>query len=116
MGQVVLLHGDLHHDNILAAQRAPWLAIDPKGLLGEPAYETAAFLSNPLPRILQDSDPRRLLTRRIAILSDELDIERQRIRDWAIAQGVLAAWWDVEDSGKLNEPMLAYAQIVASIA
>ena len=39
MAEPVLLHGDLHHDNILAAEREPWLAIDPKGLIGEPAYE-----------------------------------------------------------------------------
>src|SRR5262249_34292324 len=48
MAEPVLLHGDLHHDNILAAQRQPWLAIDPKGLIGEPAYETGALLRNPL--------------------------------------------------------------------
>src|ERR1700730_18084790 len=45
--ELVLLHGDLHHDNILAAEREPWLAIDPKGVVGEPAYETGAFLRHP---------------------------------------------------------------------
>src|SRR5687768_14739265 len=43
----VLLHGDLHHFNILSAEREPWLALDPKGLVGEPAYEVGAFLHNP---------------------------------------------------------------------
>ena len=43
----VLLHGDLHHFNILAGQRRPWLAIDPKGMAGEPAYEVGALLRNP---------------------------------------------------------------------
>lgn len=115
MEHTVLLHGDLHHYNILAATRSPWLAIDPKGLIGEPAYETGAFLRNPFPQLLQQPDPRRLLERRIAIFADELDISRERIRDWAIAQAVLSAWWDVESSGNLNTAMLACAKILASI-
>ncbi len=44
--------GDLHHENILAAERAPWLAIDPKGVIGEPAYEMGALLRN---RLMGDS-------------------------------------------------------------
>jgi streptomycin 6-kinase len=40
MAEPFLLHGDLHHENILAAEREPWLAIDPKGVVGEPARET----------------------------------------------------------------------------
>src|SRR6202040_3906156 len=47
----VMLHGDLHHFNILSARRQPWLAIDPKGLAGEPAYEVGALLRNPGPRL-----------------------------------------------------------------
>src|SRR5579884_718199 len=45
----MLLHGDLHHANILAAGREPWLAIDPKGVVGDPAYEPATLLLNPWP-------------------------------------------------------------------
>ena len=44
-----LLHGDLHHYNILATEREPWLAIDPKGVVGEPVWEVGAFVSNNLP-------------------------------------------------------------------
>ncbi|HEU5102244.1 MAG TPA: aminoglycoside phosphotransferase family protein, partial [Roseiflexaceae bacterium] len=53
----VLLHGDLHHENILAATRQPWLAIDPKGIVGEPAYEVGALLRNPLPQLLELPNP-----------------------------------------------------------
>lgn len=42
--ETLLLHGDLHHANVLAAGRAPWLAIDPKGVLGDPAWELAPSL------------------------------------------------------------------------
>jgi streptomycin 6-kinase len=97
--QPVLLHGDLHHMNILRAERAPWLAIDPKGVIGEPAYETGALLRNPIPRVLDQPDPVSMSARRIAILSEELGFERARIRGWALAQAVLSAWWSIEDEG-----------------
>ncbi|MCX6382232.1 MAG: phosphotransferase [Armatimonadetes bacterium] len=88
----VLLHGDLHHDNILSG-RGTWLAIDPKGILGEPAYEVGAMLRN----LWQDrhtlSNPQQLLTHRVHQLSEELGIERKRIRDWAVVQALLSAWW-----------------------
>jgi streptomycin 6-kinase len=51
----VLLHGDLHHFNILAGQRGPWLAIDSKGVAGEPAYEVGALLRNHGPRMCTDT-------------------------------------------------------------
>ncbi len=115
MATPVLLHGDLHQDNILAAQRQPWLAIDPKGLIGEPAYETGPLLRNPLPQILQVPHPGRLLARRIDQLSDELDLDRARIRDWALAQSVLSAWWCIEDFGQVSEEYLACAALLASL-
>ena len=47
MAEPVVLHGDLHHFNILAAERQPWLAIDPKGVVGEPAYKRALYCATP---------------------------------------------------------------------
>ena len=55
-GAKVVLHGDFHHYNVLSAQRANWLAIDPKGMLGDPGYEVGPFLCNPWlspPAVLQ---------------------------------------------------------------
>ena len=46
-GERVLLHGDLHHWNILSASRQPWLALDPKGVIGEREYDVGALLRNP---------------------------------------------------------------------
>ncbi len=97
MGKPALLHGDLHHDNILTATREPWLGIDPKGLVGEPAYETGALLRNPIEQLLLLPDVRPLLARRIAQLSDELGIPRERIHGWGLAQAVLSACWSLED-------------------
>ena len=105
----VLLHGDLHHYNILAAQREPWLAIDPKGLSGEPLYETGALLRNPLPQVASRSDLRRTLARRAAILAETLQADRQRILAWALAQAVLSSWWSYEDEGERGEETLSIA-------
>ena len=93
----VLLHGDFHHDNVLSAERAPWLAIDPKGMLGDPGYEVGPFLLNPDIRASVKSSA--LLRRRLDILASELRYDRQRLRDWGIAHAVLSACWSAEDPG-----------------
>jgi streptomycin 6-kinase len=111
----VLLHGDLHHDNILAAERRPWLAIDPKGVIGEAAYETGSWLRNPYPGLLNLPQPGRVLARRIDQFAEELGFERARIRDWALAQAVLSDWWGIEDYGFEQEDMLAVAELLAAI-
>lgn len=115
MATPVLLHGDLHQDNILAAERQPWLAIDPKGLIGEPAYETGSLLRNPPPQILHVPQPGQLLARRIDQLAEELDLDRARIRNWGLAQSVLSAWWSIEDFGHVSEEYLACAALLARL-
>ena len=111
----VLLHGDLHHENILAAQRQPWLAIDPKGLVGEAVYETGALLRNKLTPVFQAAEPRRVMERRVAQLADELGFEKARIRGWGLAQAVLSVWWNIEDSDELNDEVLACAELLAEM-
>jgi streptomycin 6-kinase len=100
MAQPVLLHGDLHHDNILSAQREPWLAIDPKGVEGEAVYEAGALLRNPWPDLLTWPDPRRILARRVDQLAEALGADRERVRAWGFAQAMLSAVWTVEDHGE----------------
>lgn len=95
--QTMLLHGDLQHHNILRSGDT-WLAIDPKGIVGDPGYEVGASFYNPMPRILEVSDLEQMLARRIAQLSEELGIERERIRGWGLAQCVLNAWNIVENN------------------
>lgn len=110
----VLLHGDLHHENILSATRAPWLAIDPKGVVGEPAYETSAWLRNPR-ALLSFPNVKQTLTRRIDQFAEELGFERARIRDWSLAHAVLSAWWSYEDGGDGWQSGIEVAQHLASI-
>ena len=112
----VLLHGDLHHRNILrSSSRRPWLALDPKGVVGEAAYEAGAFLRNPLPRLLQEGDVKSTLARRLDLLAERLDFDRQRLLAWGIAQTVLSAWWQIEDHGGGWEPTIALAEVLLEI-
>ncbi|MFN8423788.1 MAG: aminoglycoside phosphotransferase family protein [Anaerolineae bacterium] len=78
-----------------------WLAIDPQGVIGEPAYEAGAWLRNPLPWLLGGGErrARSISTRRVAILAEALGVERERIAAWGAAQAVLSAWWSIEDHG-----------------
>jgi streptomycin 6-kinase len=109
MAAPVVLHGDLHHDNVLRTDDG-WLAIDPKGVVGEPAYEPGALLRNPFPGLLDVPDPARLLRRRVDQLCEALDLDRARVRGWAYAQAALAAAWSVEDG---EDP--AFWQAVTSL-
>jgi streptomycin 6-kinase len=107
----VVLHGDLHHENILSAQRAPWLVIDPKGVIGEPVYETGALLRNPIPYVYGWRDLPRITERRIAVLAETLGCERRRIRDWALCQALLSTWWDYEDDGMMPRSIV-FAEVL----
>jgi streptomycin 6-kinase len=115
MDEPVLLHGDLHHFNILASQREPWLAIDPHGVIGEPAYETGALLRNPMPMMIDWPDLKRMLERRIHQLADELSLDRKKIHGWGIAQAVLSGWWSYEDHGHGWESSMHIAALLSEL-
>lgn len=91
-----LLHGDLHHYNVLLDSERGWLAIDPKGVIGEPEYELGAALRNPYERPDLFTEPA-AITRRADRFGRELHLDVGRILAWAFAQAVLAAIWAVED-------------------
>ena len=111
----VLLHGDLHHGNILAAEREPWLAIDPQGVIGEPAYEVGAWLRNPYPQMAAWPAVRAIQARRLAQFSAALGCDRQRVLGWGFVQAVLSAWWMIEDHEANWQPDLAMAEVLASL-
>jgi streptomycin 6-kinase len=118
--QRMLLHGDLQHHNILRAGDE-WLAIDPKGIVGDPGYEVGALFYNPLPEILALStgELEHMLARRVAQLSEELGMERARIRGWGLTKCVLSAWWTVMmgDQSSIQPPqnVLRCAEILAHL-
>ena len=84
-GEQVLLHQDLHGENVLAAQREPWLVIDPKPLAGEREFALA-----PIVRSRELGERREDVLRRLDFLSARLGLDRERARRWALAQTV--AW------------------------
>ncbi|GIP19737.1 aminoglycoside phosphotransferase family protein [Paenibacillus sp. J22TS3] len=91
-----LLHGDLHHDNILRQGEEQWVVIDPKGLIGDIHFDTIQYLLNYEDR---GGDCEQVLRGRIAIMADRLGLDPRRIAMWGVARGVLEACWTIENGG-----------------
>lgn len=92
----MLLHGDLHHYNVLFDSNRGWVAIDPKGVVGELEYEVGAILRNPVEQPELFSAPS-TIQRRLEILCNRLELDYDRAIRWTFAQSVLSAIWDFED-------------------
>jgi streptomycin 6-kinase len=90
---VVVLHGDLHHDNVLDGGDRGWLAIDPKGVLGERGFEYANLFRNHDAQVALAPDR---LARRTAIVAEEARLDRERLLAWILAYAGLGAAWSVE--------------------
>lgn len=95
-----LLHGDLHHENILFSSSRDWLAIDPKGVVGELAYEVGAFIRNPIPQLYDQANKKEIVLNRCIEFAKLLCIDTQRIIDWSYVQAVLAACWNLQDGNQ----------------
>jgi streptomycin 6-kinase len=107
-GKLYLLHGDLHHENILR-KRNSWVAIDPKGVVGELEYEVGAFIRNPVPELLQQKNPQDIIRHRVDYFSNSFGFEKQRLIEWAFVQSVLAGCWSESDY------YVKFAQIIEKI-
>jgi streptomycin 6-kinase len=94
--QPILLHGDLQHFNVVRDAGRGWLAIDPKGILGEPAYEAGAMLRNPNTHPEFCADPA-VIDRRARLIRERLGYPYERVIGWCFAQWVLADLWAIED-------------------
>ncbi|MDX3713594.1 aminoglycoside phosphotransferase family protein [Streptomyces europaeiscabiei] len=97
-----LLHWDLHFDNVLGADRAPWLAIDPKPLAGDPAFELWPALNNRF-------DPNEVPWRFDA-MTDVLALDRDRARAWTLARLLQNAIWEIEEGRPLDPDDLELAR------
>lgn len=95
-GPDVLLHGDLHHDNILQNGN-DWLVIDPKGVIGEALFDVGAFIRNPIPELLNQENTKSLIDFRIDMFAKCLNASKERILAWSYVQAVLAWIWALED-------------------
>jgi streptomycin 6-kinase len=93
----VLVHGDLHYENVLEGERQPWLAIDPKPLNGDPHFEPAPMLWNRWEGVVASGDVRDAVRRRFHTLVDDAGLDEERARDWVVLRLVLNAVWELEE-------------------
>ncbi|MGV9302072.1 aminoglycoside phosphotransferase family protein [Nonomuraea sp. NPDC003727] len=89
----VLIHGDLHAGNILRADREPWLAVDPKGYVGDPAYDGGTLLKSRALTFLDADDVRKAVDRTLDVFAEAAELDRERVRRWAQFHAVQAAFW-----------------------
>jgi streptomycin 6-kinase len=110
-GPTMLLHGDLQHYNVLFDDKRGWIAIDPKGVVGELEYEVGALLRNPVeqPEIFANAAT---INRRLEILTTLLPLNYSRTLNWSYAQAILSAIWTIEDDSRIesNNPSLTLAE------
>lgn len=104
----VLLHGDLHYGNILTSERAGHLLIDPKGMIGEPAFDIGYLVSRPQPAARDARPLKESIGRRLEILPDATGLDRRRVAAYAFVAAALSAVWALEDgepAGEYGEAM-----------
>lgn len=111
-----VLHGDLHHDNVLDFGERGWLAIDPHGLFGERGFEFANIFTNP--DLSDPSHPVATLPgrfeRRIEVVMEASGIEPRRLLSWILAWAGLSAAWFLEDDDPLARVDLDIAELAAA--
>lgn len=100
-----LLHWDLHYDNILAGEREPWLAIDPKPLAGDPAFELLPALGNRWDDVVASGNVRCAVLRRFDQLTEAVGVDRQRAVGWTLGRVLQNALWDIEDGETRLDPV-----------
>ncbi len=111
----VLLHGDLHHDNVLSCGDE-WKVIDPHGYVGDPAFASSTMIYNPGSEYFpNDKSLSKVIERRLAIVSEILPYDPSRIKAWAFCMTMLSIAWTMEDSNQVPEFKLSVAKIIDAI-
>ncbi|MFJ3795377.1 aminoglycoside phosphotransferase family protein [Streptomyces sp. NPDC090088] len=88
-----LVHGDLHARNILRADREPWLAVDPKGCAGDPAYDGGTLLKSRALSLMRADHLAKAVHRLLDVFADAAELDRERVGRWAQFHAVQAAFW-----------------------
>jgi streptomycin 6-kinase len=110
----VIIHGDLHHHNVLAADREPWLVIDPKPMSGDPHYEPAPMLWNRWDEIVA-GNARENLRRRFHTLVDAAGLDEDRARDWVVVRMVHNMSWAVIDGDPDEDYLTMCVTIIKAV-
>ncbi|MFD0899949.1 aminoglycoside phosphotransferase family protein [Actinomadura sediminis] len=114
-----IVHGDLHAGNILRAEREPWLAVDPKGVVGDPAYDGGTLLKARALALLGADDPHRAVRRFLDVFAEAAELDRDRVRRWAQLHAVQAAFhgrrhgFGISRGGPWLERLTEYADRLA---
>jgi streptomycin 6-kinase len=93
-----MIHCDLHYFNVLAADREPWLVIDPKPLSGDPHYEVAPLLWNRWDEVVESGRVRDAVRRRFLTVVDAAGLDEARARDWVVVREMHNALWTIQDA------------------
>lgn len=101
----VIIHGDLHYDNVLEADREPWLVIDPKPVSGDPHYEPAPLLWNRWEEMVATRDLRTAIRRRFHAVVDAAGLDEERSRDWVVVRMVLNGHWTIQDAQRAGRAL-----------
>ncbi|WP_128382105.1 aminoglycoside phosphotransferase family protein [Streptomyces cavernae] len=99
-----MLHWDLHYDNVLAAEREPWLAIDPEPLAGDPGFDLWPALDTGWEKLEGTGDPLRVVRRRFDLLTEALGLDRDRAAGWTLGRLLQNTLWDIEDGRTTIHP------------
>lgn len=111
----VVLHGDLHYGNVLRSDRSGWLAIDPKGVLGEPCYEVGDLFRNRVRELHDAADPIAAMRWRVEAVADLTGFDRERVRLWSFAQAVLSELWTADQPHRAGDVDLEAARLLYEI-
>jgi streptomycin 6-kinase len=106
-----VIHGDLHYENVLAADREPWLAIAPKPMNGDPHYEVAPMLWNRWDELA--GDIRGGVRRRFYALVDAARLAEDRARAWVVVRMVHNAMWELNDGPEPDPAWLTKCVAIA---
>ncbi len=98
-----IVHGDLHHENVLADPEGGWRVIDPQPMSGDAHYELAPMLFNRWEAVA--GDVRGGVRRRFHTLVDAAGLDEDLARDWVVVRMVLNAYWAIEDAERLDRPL-----------
>ncbi|QNE19937.1 phosphotransferase [Kribbella qitaiheensis] len=100
-----LLHWDLHYDNVMAAERAPWLVIDPKPLVGDPGFDLFPALNNRWNDLVATGDVPKAIRRRFDLMVEVVGLDRDRAVGWTLGRVLQNVLWDLEDGENEVDPV-----------
>lgn len=98
----VLIHGDFHHDNILKDENS-WIIIDSEGIYGDPGYDAALFIRNPLKKLLVQPEQLEIIKNRLLYFSNHLPYNLTRLTQWLFLQSATSLYWSIEDKLEITE-------------